>query len=238
MKAINHNIKLLKIKTDESGIFLERPNRFLGRVKLRNNKIVYAHIHDPGRLKELLFPGNKVFVRHATNEERKTKWDLIAASSGGRRILVNSSFHRSIAEAIIKNPSISPFRAVDEIRAEVKNGDSRIDFLLVKNGIKIWVEVKGCTLIKGETALFPDAPTLRGRKHLLNLIASKKRGDESAVLFLLFVDAKQFSPNTETDPLFSDTLIYAHKERVKIYPVVLDYSNHYIRFKNRIPVLL
>ncbi|NIA23513.1 MAG: DNA/RNA nuclease SfsA, partial [Proteobacteria bacterium] len=213
------------------------PNRFLGKVKRENGEIAEVHVHDPGRLKELLYEGNEVLIRRAKNENRKTKWDLIAAKSEGKWILVNSSFHRNIAEAIIKNRSVSLFRDFDKIMAEVKNGDSRIDFLLIKKDRKMWVEVKGCTLKKGKAALFPDAPTLRGRKHLLNLIDSVKRGDESAVLILIFVDAEIFSPNKKTDPEFSDTLKKAYESGVKIYTVVLDYQKNYIHFKGEIPIL-
>ena len=74
------------------------------------------------------------------------------------RVLINSSFHRYISENILKDFDISPFGEVDSIKAEVKIGDSRLDYLLTRGDKKIWIEVKGVSLSEDKVAKFPDAP--------------------------------------------------------------------------------
>ena len=96
-------IPVLEVSYDASGVFKERPNRFLGVVDIdqpRKAAGVHVHIHDPGRLKELLYKGNKVLLRHARTSNRKTDWDLIAAKYSDGWVLVNSSYHRAGAEHI------------------------------------------------------------------------------------------------------------------------------------------
>ncbi len=230
-------MKLIDIKADEKAVFLERPNRFLGRVKRKNGEKAEIHVHDPGRLKELLYKGNKVLIRHAENKKRKTKWDLIAAKSGNDWVLVNSALHRVIAERILGNPRISPFGKIDSLKPEVKTGSSRIDFLLTKDRKRIWVETKGCTLKKGKTALFPDAPTSRGTRHIHELMEVKHKGDNAAVLFLVFVDAEKFKANSATDSVFAQALKKAFSEGVEIHAEVLEYKEEAIYYKGEIPLV-
>jgi sugar fermentation stimulation protein A len=223
--------------------FKSRPNRFLGIADITSpkkdkKKKVKVHVHDPGRLEELLYPGNQVLLRKAANKNRKTKWDVIAAFHEGNWILTHSGYHREIAEWVLNNPKVSPFKKVTSIKPEAKVGKSRLDFLLEKkNGKRIWVEVKGCTLAVDGVALFPDAPTERGRRHLETLVKLKKKGDDAAVIILIFrSDAKCFAPNVETDPNFSDTFIKAIKAGVQVYPLVFKFENRALYYINKIPV--
>jgi sugar fermentation stimulation protein A len=234
---------VMTISYDAKGIFKERPNRFLGIVDITTpqkykSKKVKVHVHDPGRLKELLYPKNKVLLRKATNPNRKTKWDLIAAKYEMDWILVNSSFHREIAEWIINNPKVSPFKRIKKIKPEAKFDNSRLDFLLTKkNGKKIWVEVKGCTLAEDGVALFPDAPTKRGARHIGHLMEAKKNGDDSAIIILVFrPDANCFAPYYERDPEFAEVFYEAVDFGVKVYPMVFKYHNRKIHYIKKIPV--
>jgi sugar fermentation stimulation protein A len=199
---------------------------------------VEVHIHDPGRLKELLYPGNKVLLKKAANDKRKTKWDVIAASYHGNWILAHSGYHSDIAEWIIKKPEISPFGKIKDITREPRMGKSRLDFLLEKmNGKKIWVEVKGCTLAINGIALFPDAPTARGKRHLETLISAIKKGAKAAVFILVFrPDAKCFAPNKETDPDFSNTFYEALDMGVMMYPLLFRYEDEKIYYLDRLPL--
>ena len=117
----------------------------------------YVHVRDPGRLKELLYPGNKVLVKHKSGEKRKTQWEIIAAWDN-EWVLINSGYHRAISEAILNNPKISPFGELDGLKAEVTVGHSRLDFMLEKDEGQIALEIKGCTLEIDNIALFPDLP--------------------------------------------------------------------------------
>lgn len=236
-------IPVMEIAWDAKGSFRLRPNRFLGIVditgpKKDKGKAVKVHVHDPGRLKELLYPGNQVLLKKATNPNRKTAWDIIAASYENEWILVHSSYHSDIAQWVIKNKTVSPFGKIKNIELEVKFGESRLDFLLTrKNGKKIWVEVKGCTLAVDGVALFPDAPTKRGARHLQHLIEAKEKGAESAIVILVFrPDAKCFAPHAETDPEFSRTFYSALDAKVEVHPIKFLYRDGIVNYIEKIPV--
>ncbi len=216
---------------DSKGIFLERPNRFLGKV-LINDKEELVHIHDPGRLSELLYKGNEVLLKKYNKEKRKTKWELIGAKYKGNWIFTNSKFHRIISQRILEDPAISPFGRVDEIKAEVKIGKSRIDYLLIKNKKRIWVEVKGCTLEENNIALFPDAPTIRGRRHVEELKNMIYKGDDASLLILVFhPHVKCFAPNEKKDEKFAESYWNAINNGLRVYPSLLQYDGRNIIFK-------
>jgi sugar fermentation stimulation protein A len=113
-----------------------------------------------------------------------------------------------------------------------------LDFLLTDNtGKQTFVEVKGCTLTIDKTALFPDAPTERGSRHLEELIKAIKKGYSTAVLILVFrQDSECFAPNTNTDPKFARTFWLAISKGVEMIPIVLSYHSGYIHYERNIPV--
>lgn len=226
---------IYKIDIDAEAIFLERPNRFICEAKLKNGETVTAHVHDSGRIKELLYNGNTIFLRKAKKlEKRKTKWDLISAlADDGEEILLNSSFHRYISENILKNFEISPFGKIDSIKAEVKNGHSRLDYMLEKNGKKIWIEVKGVSLSIDKKAIFPDAPSERATKHLNSLIDIKQNGDRACILLLIFRDSNSFVPNIKTDKVFYETFYHAYKNGVEVYPIQLKLKDGNIYYTDK-----
>ncbi|MCK5739667.1 DNA/RNA nuclease SfsA [bacterium] len=229
---------LLQINTDTTAILLERPNRYLAFVELPDGSEVKAHVHDPGRLQELLYPGNELVLRYAAAEHRKTDWDVIAARFENKWILIHSGFHRRIAENLFSREDICPFGAIDSLRAEVTYGHSRLDFRLVQNGKPLWVEIKGCTLAENGRAKFPDAPTKRGTRHLESLIELMQQGEKSALVILIFrSDALDFVPNQKTDPDFSRVFYQAIAAGVSVYPVVLDFDGTRINFSKIIPVV-
>ena len=208
------------------GKFVERPNRFTVRFEMETGLIEIAHLRDPGRLKELLIPGAKLLLRRPPpNPKRKTKYDVIAVFYRDIWILINSGFHSDIAADLIESGLINELSNYSIQRREFTYGKSRIDFLLSnqeKN--KMLLEVKGCTLVEEGLAKFPDAPTLRGKKHLEELTSSIKDGFKAAALFLIIRnDAVEFTPNTNMDPDFSDALMIAREKGV----IIIAYS-----FKN------
>ncbi len=229
------NKVILEIQGDSIAIFVRRLNRFLGSVRLEE-QIVEAHIHDPGRLEELLFPGNLVLLKRYSSAKRKTSWEIIAARLHNTWIFLNSKFHRPISERILKDEKISPFGKVDDLIPEVKVGNSRLDFLLLKGDERIWVEVKGCTLVHRSEALFPDAPTSRGRRHVEELIKLRKGGDRAALIFLVFPRASCFSPNIATDPEFAELFSEAIDVGVEVYPLLLGYDGSQIFYQAPIPI--
>lgn len=197
--------------------YLERPNRFTVKFQ-HNGKVDLAHLRDPGRLRELLTPDAGLLIRPASNSEnRKTNFDVLAVSYQKRWVLINSGFHSDLAANLITSQGYL-FDGFSIEKREYSYGNSRLDFLLSDiNDKKLLLEVKGCTLVEGGHARFPDAPTLRGKRHLEELIKAREEGLEAAVLFLILRDdVDVFSPNWEMDPDFSETLARACEAGVKI----------------------
>jgi len=237
-----HNPPLLEIPHDRQATFQSRPNRFLGLVAFESasgeETEEVVHIHDPGPLEELLYPGNSVLIRKASSQrERRTSWDLIAARNEKDWILVNSGYHRYLAERILKDQALSPLGKVTDLRAEVPFGHSRIDFAgRTSDGNELLIEIKGCTLAIDGLALFPDAPTKRGKRHLDTLIAARNAGLSAAIIILVFrPEASRFAPNVNTDPAFAATFRDAIAEGVGVHPLVLAYDGREVRFIRRIP---
>ena len=198
------------------GSYIERPNRFTVAVYVDGNRRL-AHLRDPGRLRELLIPGNDIMLRKAPARNRKTEFDVIALRRGDEWVLVNSGFHSDLAASIIESSAVAEFRGFRIEKREYSFGRSRIDFLLASENERMLVEVKGCTLVRGDLALFPDAPTERGGRHVEELEHAISEGYRSSVLFLVFGrDARFFSPNQDMDPEFSSALRRAHEAGVNV----------------------
>jgi len=179
---------------------IDRPNRFIVNVSCGNLQLV-CHLHDPGRLKELIFKGNRVLVRPTTG--KMTKYSITAAWENSRWILTDTRIHSQIASLFLDSKS----------RREVAVGRKRIDFMHGNH----FIEVKGCTLVVGGIAKFPDAPTKRGREHLDLLADLVKTGHEATVLILVMRDdAICFVPNESTDPDFTRSFFNALNAGVKL----------------------
>lgn len=206
-----------------AGTFLERPNRFTVKFKMGEVSEL-AHLRDPGRLTELLTPDVKLLLRPALNPaNRKTKYDVLAVFHESRWVLINSGFHSDIAAELIESGLINEFKGYRVEKREYTYGNSRLDFLLtdIDEDEKLLLEVKGCTLVEEGLAKFPDAPTLRGKRHVEELITAKYEGFNAAVLFLIMRDDPvEFSPNWEMDGEFSNTLKLALEKGV----IVVAYS--------------
>ena len=195
----------------------DRPNRFVVITK-RGKR---CHVHDPGRLKELIYPGNRVLVR--AKKGKKTDCWVTAAWADGIWVLTDSSVHNDIARKFLPSNA----------RAEVKLGDSRFDFAFDDT----FVEVKGCSLVKDGKALFPDAVTERGRRHMLELAELTKQGKKAIVLVLVTrPDADCFSPNFETDPKFSEAFIEALKSGVKVIVKKLELRGNAVYYAGDLPL--
>ena len=197
-----------------SGTFIERPNRFVAYAEI-NGKKEKCHVKNTGRCKELLIPGARSVFSVSDNPDRSTAYDLIGVYKG--RMLVNidsQAPNRVVAESI---RSIPGFEHVDEVRPEYTYGNSRIDIFAKSGGTKKLMEIKGVTLEKDGTALFPDAPTERGLKHVKELEASLKEGYEAYIMFLIQMTGPAvFSPNYEMDEKFASAVEAARRSGVKV----------------------
>lgn len=208
----------MKYKNIVKGEFISRPNRFIAKVKI-DGKEETVHVKNTGRCKELLVPGCAVYLEKSDNPERKTAYDLIAAvkSTENGDILINmdSQIPNYCAEEFLCRPGLFPEGV--KIRREVKYGNSRFDLYAEYEDKKAFIEVKGVTLENDGLALFPDAPTERGVKHINELIAAKKEGFDTYIMFVIQMSqVHTFSPNRKMHPDFADALKEAEKAGVKI----------------------
>ncbi|MHA1269421.1 MAG: DNA/RNA nuclease SfsA [Candidatus Helarchaeota archaeon] len=222
----------------QKAIFIERPNRFIAIVDINGSEDI-VHVPNPGRMHELLIPGVEIILRNVNSLNRKTKYDLIGIIKNGVHISLDSNAPNKIFKEAIINGKISEFGNILVVKSEVKYGSSRLDFLLTNPNEKIYIEIKSCTLVESGIALFPDAPTLRGVRHLNELEDIIKKGNRSAIIFIVQRnDAKCFKPNDETDPLFGKTLRRVVKNGVEIYVYECEVKLPYICLTEKIKINL
>ncbi len=221
--------------------FKERKNRFIGYVEL-NDEIAEVHIKNTGRCKELLLPNATVFLSISDNPERKTKYDLIAVEkqiSDNKTLLINMDSQApncAVKEWLLTG---NLFEDGSKIFSEVKKGNSRFDFYAESGNRKTFIEVKGVTLEKDGIALFPDAPTERGVKHINELIECVKEGYEAYIIFVIQMKGiKFFKPNEDMHKEFADTLRNAYRNGVKVLAVDCVIGLNSMKIDSFVPVCL
>jgi len=149
--------------------FISRPNRFLSYIEI-DGRVERCHVKNTGRCKEILVPGTTVYVRESGNSNRKTKYDLISAYKGDRLINIDSQVPNRVFYEWVTGGNL--FDDITLIKPECKYKNSRFDFYIETPSRKAFIEVKGVTLEIDGVAMFPDAPTERGVRHLTELCQS------------------------------------------------------------------
>lgn len=219
--------------------FIRRPNRFQAYVKLNGSEIM-VHVPNTGRCKEILTPGSIIFLREETGINRKTKYDLIMAYKGDKLINIDSQIPNKVVEEALNSGKIKYFKEYNKIEREKTFINSRFDFKLSRNeSKKCFIEVKGVTLEKNGIAMFPDAPTERGRKHLLELIEVRQSDINAAIIFLIQMEeVKCFRPYDEMDKKFGEALRCAKENHVQIIAYDCELGENFITLKDEIEVQL
>ena len=216
----------------KEGIFLERPNRFIAHVEIEG-KLEVCHVKNTGRCKELLIPGVTVYVEEAANPNRKTKYDLIGVVKKELLINIDSQAPNQVVKEWLLAGGLYPNPTL--IQPERKFKNARLDFYVEDATKKAFIEVKGVTLIENGVAMFPDAPTVRGVKHIHHLIELKEQGYEVYILFLIQLSpVLRFQPNDETHKEFGDALRFAQKRGVNILAYDCAVTKDSISIKDRI----
>ena len=209
----------MQYQTVKKAVFLSRPNRFIARVELEGAEET-VHVKNTGRCRELLLPGATVWLEEGANPARKTRFDLIAvekARPGRPPLLVNMDAQAPNAVFREWAEGGGFVSGLTLLRPETAWGNSRFDFYWEAGTRKGFVEVKGVTLEEDGHARFPDAPTLRGVKHLEELIACQGEGYEAAVCFVIqMAQADFFAPNDRTHPAFGQALREAAQAGVQV----------------------
>ena len=204
--------------------FVSRPNRFT-LVCESKGKEVKAFLPNPGRLQELLFPGIPVFLEKSSVPGRTLAYTAVAVEREGHRVVLHTHRTNDVARHLIETKAIPFLREFDVVRSEVTKGNSRFDFLLRKQDRELILEVKSCTLFSQRAAMFPDAVTARGKKHLEELARLSSKHTLSAVLFVIhWPKADVFMPDFHTDLEFARTLL-AVKDRVTFIPAAVRWGD-------------
>ncbi len=194
-------MKVIKGKIT-TATFISRPNRFVVRCA-DDTKPITAYLPNPGRLWELLVPGCTLYLKQ-NNTAARIPYTVMAVEKNRIPIMLHTHLANDVVEILLRKHLVPGLENTKIIRREVVFGDSRFDFLLQKNGKELVLEVKNCTLFHNRLAMFPDAVTERGSRHLAGLIELSKQGVDTGVLFVVqWPYAQYFMPEFHTDLEFS-----------------------------------
>lgn len=189
------------------GIFLRRHNRFEVECLVKEFPL-RAHLPNPGKLRELLLPGAPLLL--APSRGGKLAYRVMAVARGETWVMVDTIRTNALAEYLLRNDLVPGLEGAEVLQAEYSLGNSRFDFLLQKDGVPFLLEVKSCTLFHRKLAMFPDAETSRGRKHVEELAELARKGHRCGILFVVQSgDMRFFLPDYHTDYAFSSTLLKA-----------------------------
>lgn len=199
------------------GIFIKRPNRFIAQVII-NGIEETVHVKNTGRCKELLVPGAKVILEDCShNTNRKTRYSLIAVWKGNMLVNMDSQVPNAVVYEALKENKILTLEDLTSLKREVTFGNSRFDIYFESKEQKGFIEVKGVTLEDNSISMFPDAPTERGTKHVLEMIDAVREGYRGIIFFLIQMKGpKVFKLNWEMDRNFSQTVKLASENGVDI----------------------
>lgn len=219
-------IQGMNVKKDvKKGQLQKRYKRFFADI-VYENQIVTAHVPNTGSLKSCLFPNQDCYFTVSDDPARKLKYTLEIVATPTGFVGVNTRTPNEMIGNALKAQWLSHWQGIEEIKPEFKlNAETRLDFRLSQGtGDQTkhhFIEVKNVTLKQGEKALFPDAETTRGQKHLSELIALKQQGHGAEIVFFIQRDdVKSFSPAEEIDPTYARLLKQAHDVGVQITPIV------------------
>lgn len=217
---------------------VRRLNRFAVEVELTRGRAP-AHLPNSGRVHELLAPGTPALLVPRPRPGRKTAFDLLLVRLGRTWVSADARLPNALVREALAAGEIEPLRGYEGVRTEVRVGASRVDFMLEHGEQRCLLETKSVTLVEKGAALFPDAPTARGTRHLRELIQARAGGMAAAVLFVVQrPDARRFRPHEATDPTFAETLRAAQRAGVLVLAYRCAVSPEEIRIEASLPVRL
>ena len=221
------------------GTLIKRYKRFLADVRLDDGTEIVAHCTNSGSMKSCLETGAEVYLTPVNDPKRKTKftWEMIKINNNW--VGINTGNPNRIAFETISAGMIKELEGYSTVKREVKFGDSRFDIFAENENEKCFVEVKNVTLKEGNYALFPDAVTIRGRKHLKTLIEVKQEGIRAVMLYIIQrIDVDIFAPAKEIDPLYAIALKQAVLAGVEVIAVQVKVTPFRIDLLRKLPVEL
>lgn len=223
--------------------FIERKNRFIAHCELESGEVIIAHVKNTGRGKEVFIPGAVVALQYCPSPKRKTSYDLIAVKKFKQWINIDSQLPNRLAydgllDGTIHLPGLSG--EIATITREVRYGNSKFDLaLMTSTGEKAFVEVKGMTLENEQIGAFPDAPTIRGKKHVHELRAALKEGYHSYLLFIIQFEQVQLATiHTAMQNDLRDEFAQAIEDGVQVLAYNCSVRSNTVTVKQSIPFVL
>ncbi len=223
------------------GTLVRRYKRFLADVTLDDGRSVTAHVPNTGSMMSTREPGSRVGLSHHPKPTRKLQWTLeIIQPPGCAYVGVNTMMPNRVVEEAIRSGRIRLLGGYDRIRREVNYGEcSRIDLLLEKGGGSCYVEVKNVTFKEGKRALFPDAVTSRGTRHLVELRRMVEEGHRGVIFFFVNrSDCTAMAPADGIDPLYGETLRAVLEAGVEALAYRAQVSPDEIVVERKVPIVL
>ncbi|NTV12672.1 MAG: DNA/RNA nuclease SfsA [Desulfobulbaceae bacterium] len=218
---------------------LRRYKRFLADVQLPDGREITVHCPNSGSMLGCGAPGLAVMISRAVNPDRKYPCTLEMVKVGRTWVGVNTALTNRLVREALEAGLFPELGEIHAIRPEVKTGHSRLDFRLETAAGTTWVEVKNCSLAEGNTALFPDAVTERGTRHLRELLSLRQAGQRAAIIFCVQRDdAEYFAPAAAIDPRYANTLAEVSEQGVLALAGRTAISPVAITLAHRLPVLL
>lgn len=219
------------------GTLIKRYKRFLADIKLDDGTEVVAHCTNSGSMKSCLENGAEVFLTPVSAPKRKTKftWEMIKINGGW--VGINTGNPNKLAFEAISDGSIPGLDGYIFVKREVKFGDSRFDIFAKNETEDCFIEVKNVSMKEGKYALFPDAVTTRGQKHLKTLMEVRNKGMRAVMLYIIQrSDVEIFSPAREIDPHYSKLLKEAVAAGVEVIAIQAKVSPENIKLVKKLPI--
>jgi len=223
------------------GRLVRRYKRFLADVVLDTGEKVTAHCPNSGSMKGCAVPGSRVWLSCSDNPARKYRhtWELVEIN--GKLAGINTLVPNRLVKTAVENGRIEQLSGYESVRSEVRtSAHTRLDLVLEKkSGEKCYVEIKNCTLMEDSTAMFPDAVTVRGSKHLDELCRLVECGHMGVIFFLIQrMGAERFMPARHIDDVYAGKLRHAEKAGVRILAMDTLITPEQIVIRDSIPVCL
>ena len=219
---------------------LQRYKRFLADVRLENGREITVHCPKSGSMRGCSAPGSQVFLSYSDNPGRKYPYTLEMIKDGTTWVGINTMRTNGLVAEAIAGGWITEFQYMDSIQPEIKTSAStRLDLLLTQGDREIYMEIKNCSLVEDGWAMFPDAVTARGAKHLHELADLVARGKEGVIFFCVQrMDADRFRPAVHIDPAYAKILTDVHRQGVGILVYQAEVTPEEIRIVRALPFSL
>lgn len=230
----------MKLPPLVEGRLIKRYKRFLADVELMDGRVVTAHCPNSGSMKGCAVPGGEVWLSRSSNPSRKLPYTWELAEIGGFMVGLNTGLPNKLVREAIENGTVGELQGYETIRPEVRYGvNSRIDLLLEGSKGRCFVEVKNVTLVEDGRAFFPDAVTVRGQKHLNELMRVVREGDRGVIFFTVQRgDGNSVSPADMIDPEYGRLLRLALENGVESLACRAEVTTAEIRLVERLPVVV